>query len=607
MTGPQADEAVQQAFFGWSYELKAHTLLVSSFDVSLQARWRTRLQDFVRLQPVGMIAPPDVALSCLEFDDGSVAVVRRINHGYSSGRGNAHVLIGTTATLDPSLALRLAQWEGWKESPPPGTLGTFAPSWLVDGAGPAQLAPAVVAPLERQLTMVVARLLTQPRMPLSIIGCAEQDRLPMVWAIRAAAEEYLARAFEVRRRWTFSTYEERHGAGIENLPEIVFLPALPSTGEPHQRNVVRLDAPPAEDARTTDLARQLVAGLLHNAPAPELPVAEPVRELPPAQQHTAVPEQARYRPTEPVAHQRSVRRQPPNAREVLVEPLLAAKSVEDFLTELERLARHHDRAQLRAAFDLDSVNEAAERVEIDTRRTVLTRLLWALFGQDFKELQSPSGKAYAAQLVRSCRSDELSRLLGAIAAKRGVEEVAGAAYDRWAQLGGPLLQVPRRRVAPLPWVRTRRRRVLAVVAGVVVLLALVFAGGYLTGLPSAAQPTTVPPAGQTTVVPTTPQQPARKSGTAQVSANPAQQEVFAFMMTGGLYYPQKACTAVDAGNASWRCEQVSQPPAGAGSEPELVAVVLSKEQGSELASVAQQGLGLRWRPGWGQPVPVVAG
>jgi hypothetical protein len=608
MTGPQASEGIHQVFFGWSYDRLEHTVVASSFDEDRQRQWRKRLQDHTRLQPVGGSEPPETALSCLEFKDGFVAIVRRVRGGHSSGRNNAHVLIGPATVLGASLALRLERWDGWQDTEPQGPIGTIAPSWLTERAGPAERSLAQVLPLERQLAAVIARLLDYPEAPLSIIGCPDEFRLPMVWALRAAAGNHLAQVSGVQRRWTFSTYQDRHAGSIENLPEIVFLPAVPGTGEPHQRRVVRLDEQLAENGRSATVAGQLVASLLHSAPPPVVP-PRPINDAGSRPEHAqgplpaerrVAPEGARRQVNENVTGKRPAQ----NARAVLAEPLLGAKTVETFLTELVKLSKSQDRDQLREVFHVDAVNRAAELVEIDTRRDMLGMLLQALYGPGFEDLQDRAVRKHAAQLVKDCQSDQLAMALGAGAVTHAKHEVSEAAFERWHQLGGPLRPVPRRRaLIPLSWVKVRRRRFIALAVMAIVLLVGGLVGGYFLGRPASAQSPSGPSTSDTAAPPTStvpqstqdPPVPANRSGTAQIAADTRSQQVFAFIEVDDLYYPQGVCAATDGGNVNWRCEHVYTPP---GANPELVAIVVQKKQVDDLRPLIGQREGIPWTPGW---------
>lgn len=262
---PRSDNLVHQAFFGWSRDA-GMSIMASSFPIGSETqRWQRRLQGHVRLQPGPGTELPGHALSYIDFDDGTAAVVRRVDTGVSPGRSSAHVLIGSTAVLDVPAALALANWEGWRakiDSMP--WLAPVSPAFFSDIAHEFQLMQEQVRHCQSELIIVLARILERPGAPLSIIGCRDEYRLPVVWGLRAAADGYLRQQFGIARRWSFSTYEVRHDVFIENLPEIVFLPVKPQL-DVVVRTVIDLDEPETV-SRNTSLAERLVASMLNGSP-----------------------------------------------------------------------------------------------------------------------------------------------------------------------------------------------------------------------------------------------------------------------------------------------------------------------------------------------------
>ncbi|MET9225517.1 hypothetical protein [Lentzea sp. NPDC003310] len=623
MTDRRPDEVIDEAFFGWSLDTGEHTIVSSSLDARRAEMWRTRLQDHVRLQPVNGLEPPDVALSYLEFPDGHAAVVRRVREGFSEGRGNTHVLIGSVATLDAALALRLERWVGWKSAAPAGGMGTNSVHYLRSCAADAPEPPLdLVRSLEKQLVAVIAKILEYPAYPLSVIGCPETSRLPLLWAVRRAAENYLEREFpEHRRRWTFSTYEDRHGASIDNLPEIVFLPVVPSAGEAHRRLVVRFHEPVVDQSPLVEIAGHLVAGLLRSTPPPNRPPVPPppVAPRPPEPRPSAAPADlpsggVRVPPSTVPASAVAVDPAPPrgmpsNLKEQLTTPLLNARNVTEFLQELDTLAHVPDRAQLRAAFDADTVNRAAEFVEIDTRFQLLNRFLQTLYGADLRDLQgAPEAQKHAGRLIRTCQSEQLSLMLGSAAARHGRPEIAQRVLDRALQLGGPLKPGPRRRVrGVLPWAITRSQRVVLLALAAVLVLLTAVLSGYFLGQNESADPVVgAAPATTSAVVESARQEqvPQLKFGRAQVAADPARSRVFAFVTAEGRYFPQQPCTPSEDGNSTWDCAQTYVPPVKPGAPSELLAVVVPADQADGLTRDAEQRKGMPRAPEWVNQVPV---
>ncbi|WP_439656033.1 hypothetical protein ACSHWB_26760 [Lentzea sp. HUAS TT2] len=602
-------EVIDEAFFGWSLTAGEHTIISCSLSPELAEMWRARLQDHVRLQPVPGFPTPQSALSYLEFSDGSAAVLRRVRQGYTEGRENTHVLIGSQTALGASLALRLEHWDGWKSTAPHGGMGTTAAPYLASVAGSEDELLTRARPLEMQLVEALVRLLEYPGRPLSIVGCPDHYRVPMAWALHRAAKRHLEQTFNQGRRWTFSTYQERHGAGIDNLPEVVFLPAMPSDGEQHNRTVVRLDELVATNSQFTDIARQLVAGLFHGAQQQASPPRQPVNRVHPAP--VDVPSGGvRLQPSAVAVSTPSPMRTASNTADALSGPLLGAQTADAFLTALRTLAADKDRGPLRSVMNVDEVNRAVEFVEINTRFEMLTRLLEVLYGPDCQDLKGPDeALAHAARLVENCRSDQLALMLGRAAAKHKRPTVYERVLERELHLGGPLKPGPRNRVkGVLSWVGKRRQRFALVAVAAFLLLVAGLIGGYLLGQPEtvAAPATPVP----STAAPTTTTDPPvsqLKSGTVQVAADVRTQQVFAFVQVGDRYFPQGACAALDIGSSTWSCEQSYTPAVSAGADPALVAVVVQAGQVEGLLGLAAQRKGVPWTTGWSSQVPVKSG
>ncbi|WP_158851428.1 hypothetical protein [Saccharothrix deserti] len=663
MTAPRSGDVIHQAFFGWSYDTTGHTIIASSFEGfggsegEEHRRWLARLKDHVRLQPVDSVDPPQSALSYLLFGDTAVAM-RRVRRGHSVGRGNAHALIGPASVLDVSRALGLGmlppeRWI-WEDTVDSGIrLATIAPTYFDDVPDVDDRLRAQIAKYRTELVTVLARLLDDPADPLSVIGCPDQLRPAMVWALRAAADQYLARQSSHHRRWSFSTYEDRHDSSVENLPEIVFLPVQPSTTGVVRRAIVNLDRPPVQ-RRHTDVADRLVAELFGEGVVPVVAVGgnaavrpeflqhpdssgrpdrtdrsdEGVRDMsfPGRRDHQpSIP----YQPTpgEPVPP-RPVHASVPHSavpssavptREVRakgVDPLIAARSLRDFTTHLERLKRDPwRREQLREVLDVRAVDTVTRFVEVDARHELLHTFLQVLYGPGFEDLERRDGRKHAAKLVAKCQSDQLATMLGSGAWQGGNDEISKAAFERWSQGSRP--SAPVGHIARKLESARRSRRYPVVLAGVVVaVLAVVFLVGVLVGDSGSGEPavaSTVEPSSQVPVQPTT-EAPAPTTvdapaslaeGTVEIRLPSGSAKVFAFVRVDDSYYPQGVCESEGGQGDRWRCVKVHEPLAKPGSRPELVAASVPGAQVQSLSDAAKNREAVERDREWGEPTPVV--
>jgi hypothetical protein len=264
MTEPAPNGVVHQAFFGWSHDAGGMALFSHSFPRPDEAtRWMRRLEAHLRLIPVPGEELPSRALSYFTYEDGSAAVLHRVNAGYTHGRNYSHALIGSSATLNVTAALGLGSWKGWQARPPPSGMVPIPAALFPAAEAAAQRLRPLAERRERELVVGLTRLLDNPRDPLSIIGCLS-DRLAMVWGLREAADDYL-RQLGQHRSWSFSTYEDRHDVTVEGLPEIVFLAAEPPGAAVVHRTIVELDRYPAVSPNIT-LASELVSKLLRGTP-----------------------------------------------------------------------------------------------------------------------------------------------------------------------------------------------------------------------------------------------------------------------------------------------------------------------------------------------------
>jgi hypothetical protein len=618
MTEPRSDEVVHQAFFGWSPEWNRHTILASSLDGKFGEQWRAKLQDYVRLQPVHGAEVPHHAMSYLTLDNGHSALVRRVHLGHSSGRGNAHALIGRTSGLDVSLALGLENWPQWRAKvPETGLMDPIALSSLTTAARSADPGPDEIAGLASITTTVLARLLDRYDEPLSIIGCLDADRLGLVRCLRAAADLYLQHR-GIRRLWSFSTYEDRHDDSRTNLPEIVFLPMRNHAGSA-QRNVVDLGQEPRTSGHT-GLAGELVANLRKGAPTAV------VADLNGNRQHDAPKEDSIPRQHEPAPRpssresapswqgqgavaQKSHRVEDIGTRSV--EELLATTNVMRLHSTLLRLAKldGHSRESLRVATDVGVLDRVTEFVDVNTRYELMGLLLTAMYGSECQDLQSPEALGHAARLVENGQSEQLAIMLGDAAKRHNKQQIVDAVYKRWAAtglrprptLGGRMARGRR---------FLRRRWHFPVIAGVALLavLGLVFVLGYLAGSPAVVQQSAAAPEFQVqTTISTPPQQaplpPA--TGTAHIQLQDTNHQVYAFVTVGNSYYPQGACVSQDEPSSTWLCTKTHNPPERQGSQTALVAVPVLHTQVTWLDDAAASGRAVERNKDWGKSSPIL--
>lgn len=586
-----SESRVDQTFFGWSPQEQRLTMMASSFATEDEARyWLHKLEAHVRLQPVPPTRPPAAAMSYFRFDDYA-AVLRRVGTGASAGRNNSHALVAPAGMLTPEVALGLAFWTDWEEQPPESSfmsalsfeaLKSGVPPWVKKLSDP-------VARCGVAIELVLAKYLEDPSRPLSVVGVHDRDRLTVVWALRELVERYVQPPPRTMPDWTFSTYEDRHDVTVEDLPFIVFLPAMPQSGTV-RRGVMDLGV---REVRPEDLARahKLVRCLTGGAEPPEpLPTGETTGGEPNSGGHEGPPPG----PKPP----RTVKKGAKEAVAVLND----ARHLGDFLRQLERLEKNATaatRPSIRAALDVPAMNLAARFVEVDIRRELLQRLLAVAYGPRLADLADDAVERHAAKLLRETTSDQLAMMIG------GDEHllrpsIREAVIRRWsAERSVPSERAGRlaRRLRAsslsraLPWAAT---------AAVVAVVAVVFLCGYLvgrpgpeaggalgTGLPGSAAATSIAPTESAAV------------GTIALATVPGQL-AFAFNQIADDFYPVGACTPATAG--VWRCPLRPAPGPGAPATP--VVVVVPQEQASDLSARAQRHEKMQRGDGWGDPSPI---
>ncbi|MBH0776577.1 hypothetical protein [Nocardia bovistercoris] len=248
------------------------------------ARYEAALERHLRLKQYGTTAPPPTALSFFRFGPGESAVLHRSTASGAMGRNHSHALIGD---LPVSIAVGIGAGP-WSFHTP-----TYLPLADADEVlrAAADRLPDVRRAAIAELGLcaeVLAALLSDPAAPLSVVGCPEPVKLPVLLALHEAAGSYLADN-GVERAWTFSTYEIEHSGRAPHTPEIIFLPGPPE-GDPMvaARTIVDLRETGRADAHHARTARQLLdewagGGVSHRPepPSPRVTVAPPPTPVPP--------------------------------------------------------------------------------------------------------------------------------------------------------------------------------------------------------------------------------------------------------------------------------------------------------------------------------------
>jgi hypothetical protein len=252
------------------------------------AGWITTLGYHNRLTRFGDQPLPRSALSHIRLDADHVALLYRWSPPGSAARNPSHALVAPAAVLTTARSIGMGGW-AWPDEPAaPGSLTAVAVSdvlSLVD-AGTAALRDAATAVPDAAATALLARLLDDPSAPMCVVGCADDQSLPLLWLVRAACGDYLRHRGHTRS-WTFSTYETEASGAVEGTPEIVFAPGrLDEKGMLGRRITIDLDRP-LEASRG---AIALATLLLEHARAgrtPDLPTLPALPERDPAAAPTA--------------------------------------------------------------------------------------------------------------------------------------------------------------------------------------------------------------------------------------------------------------------------------------------------------------------------------
>jgi hypothetical protein len=454
VTGPHPRERIDQVFFGWSQYDGAQTALADSFgDRDERQHWLHNLRSHLRLQRMTGAELPKSALSYFTFADGKAALLRRVTVGVTAGRNNSHALIGLSEVLTPRVALGLHTWTGWLADPPSGPLSPVPADLAGKAAVQAdkKLFPVVEAH-SNTLVPILAGVLADPRSPITVIGCPEELKAAMIWALVEISERSPIGLVDR----TFSTYEKQHDGG-DRPPHILFLPERPYDRTEVSRTIVDLLQPvaagrDAEQARI--LCQQLVAddwGRAAHRPVPSEPVRGPV-----------------------------VAGTPASTEEALVVALREAYTLRDFdrvLTELEQrpASRRH---LVRSALTATALDTAALRVEVTFRDELLGRLLEAAYGPDLGDLEDPRAQKHAAELVTGGDSEQLALLL-ATAKGAARTRIPDEAFRHWTERARNTRSEP---AAPLVGRVRNARHARYLPVAVAIAVAAVLVAAFLSGL-----------------------------------------------------------------------------------------------------------------------------
>lgn len=253
---------VDQVFMG--YGSLGMCALASSFqDPNLQRQWEQDLIHYARLQPFGAVDPPPCAYTYVTFGDSRAAILRRVREGNSLGRNNGHALVGPAAFLGPR-ALQLTRTFTWAVRPEEMSQKPYLISQLRD----LDPRPGGVALCDNEgdsdrwlcsALRIMGCVLDNPRLNVSFIGLDHNLIIPTLELFEAVIGPLFAVDPPIRN-WSFSTYEVTDAdlGGSIRLPELIFLPVLPShAGETYHHRLF-LDEDAGVDDRYHQLATRLV-------------------------------------------------------------------------------------------------------------------------------------------------------------------------------------------------------------------------------------------------------------------------------------------------------------------------------------------------------------
>jgi hypothetical protein len=252
-------DVVHQVFLG--YGSAGMGALKSSLpDRSLLSQWEQDLVHYVRLQPIGTIDPPSCSFTYITSADGRAAIVRRVREGDTLGRNNGHALVGAAAVLGP-LALELTHAFSWAATSEKMSPESYSPAELreIVSSGVSVSDSNDLDRCKDSARRILGCVLETPFLDVSLIGLEHHLIIPTLELFEAV----LKPVFNVEpptRNWSFSSYEERDTdrGGSFQLPELIFLPEVPShAGETRHHRILLSGSTPG-DPKYHKLAERLI-------------------------------------------------------------------------------------------------------------------------------------------------------------------------------------------------------------------------------------------------------------------------------------------------------------------------------------------------------------
>lgn len=411
MTSARTVTAVLEQAFLQRFADGTASMLASSLDGGHAERdWTDRLRPRLGIIGAADASRPASALSYFTFPGGFAAVSRRSSNITHPGTAGIHALLGSSQQLTPAVALATRGWPGWQDEPP--TDRRMPRLWAHELDAPdagARLRARALAQGDL-LAHSLAWLLQSPKAPLGLLGCPEQDRIALVWALLEIASPLLG-----QREWSFCTHGD-----VENgdPAAITFFDTPPARLAATDWIIVDLRRDQGASPQNENRANRLVYRYEYGVDPPDVDAVDAAvapATAPASTAQIALPE-SDYQAQWAVA---------------FVHDLNAAgdeASLAKTLTELEyAVAALDDRHEVRAA--LEDVDWAglviSRRVPLQNREKVYDRIIAVAFGSG---PATPSTQAAAQRLAASSQSDELVRALAR--AWKG-DDLTSALAQRW--------------------------------------------------------------------------------------------------------------------------------------------------------------------------------
>lgn len=405
--------------------------------------WQRRLEEHARLLPWGAeLALPEKALSYYRFD-GQAVVLRRWATGGNLGRSDAHALVGPIDVLTVPVALGLdgLNWQSvartaWR-SLIGGELQTIAEIRIAELRDRAAHQPKI-------LRRALGRLIDAQTKPLTILGCPDDHRVALTWALVYIGSEYLEKTSHKRRSWTFSTYEVNDADSIPNLPEILFMPGKPIGRGVASRDIVDVSCDQLVSPEAEEWSDLLVQRFVSRKPLvsefdhpPAMPVTDAISismRQPERQEQECSPEESvqdrRQNQTTTVPYAKEREREAKNSHptrasaaqkassqrlERELNKLFAATDKGSFKCQLDAMGKtpeEEERAEIRKLLPVDVYLELVSLIKkwkLSAKETLelFQSLRVATFGPDGSDLPIPDVAAFAVQLIKDPAAPDL--------------------------------------------------------------------------------------------------------------------------------------------------------------------------------------------------------